>query len=348
MREELRELAAYSVEEPDLPVRLHANESPYNLGKEVIEEISRALLAIDYNRYPDPECMRVRNLLAERLELETGQILFGNGSDELIQMIIMAFGGHNSRVIYPFPAFSMYRNIALAMGEKVAPVFLDGKFELDLPAMKREVAADSSITFISYPNNPTGNCFNEEAIEEVIKVSGGIVVIDEAYYDYSGKTFLKKLKHYPNLIILRTFSKIGLASLRLGILISSKEIVDIMNRVRLPYNIGTMASTAAEISIRHAGSLEESVSNVIKERKRVCAALRKMDGIEPFRTDSNFILFRAGRADMIFERLIEKGVLVRDLNSEGPLRNCLRVTIGKPQENDAFIDALTGIVHQKE
>ncbi len=343
IRPQVRDLRAYHVEEPDVPVKLHANESPYNLSERVRKEISKEVFDIHFNRYPDPDCFELRDLLALRLGVERRHILLGNGSDELIQMIIMAFGGQGAHVVFPHPTFSMYRIIALSMGEKTAAVPLLEDFELDLASMVERVREASSITFISYPNNPTGNCFAAEAIEEVISASRGIVIVDEAYFDYSGKTFLDRLGDHSNLVILRTLSKIGLASLRLGILIAPEEIVDAVNRVRLPYNIGSLARTAAVAALKAGEEMEEHTGRVVTERDRVFAALERLDFVTPFRTDANFILFRVDDSDRVFNGLVEKGVLVRNIGDNGPLKNCLRVTIGRPEENDAFLEAMTGL-----
>lgn len=343
IRPQVRELKAYHVDEPEVSVKLHANESPYNLDKAVIDRISSEIEKTDFNRYPDAACDEIRTLLAAQLVVEKEQILLGNGSDELIQMIIMAFGGHGAPVVIPHPTFSMYKNIAFAMGEEVKAIPLDGNFELRHEEMMNEVKKGLSITFISYPNNPTGNCFSEERIIEILETAGGIVVIDEAYFDYSRKSFIKRLKDYPNMIVLRTLSKIGMASLRLGILIASEAIADVINRVRLPYNIGSLQQRAAFLALSEREGLDKGIKSIISERERLSLEMKKIKNVEIFKSDSNFILFRVNKAGSIFNKLIEKGILVRNLDSEGPLKNCLRVTIGRGEENDAFLNIIKNI-----
>ena len=340
IRPSVRELKAYHVNEPDVAVKLHANESPFNLSEKLREGIAKELETLDFNRYPDPSCAGLRHAFASNLGVRPAQILLGNGSDELIQMIIMAFGGQGGQIVIPTPTFSMYKNIALSLGEAVTSLPLDSSFELDVPAMLREEVARPSIIFISYPNNPTGNCFSEEAITEILKSSERIVVVDEAYFDYSRKSFINRLNDYPNMIILRTLSKVGLASLRLGALIASEKITEIVNRVRLPYNIGSMQQSVALAALKARDEIDAGISEVCKERDRVCASMEKLESVEIFRSDSNFILFRVSDADLIFKGLIEEGVLIRNLNSDGALKNCLRVTIGSPDENDSFLSAL--------
>lgn len=340
IRPSVRELKAYHVSEPDVAVKLHANESPFNLSKKLKERIAKEIETLDFNRYPDPSCTMLRNAFASKIGISPAQMLLGNGSDELIQMIIMAFGGQGGQIIIPTPTFSMYKNIALSLGEDVSPVPLDSAFELDTEAILKEEGSRPSVTFISYPNNPTGNCFSHEAITEILNRSEGVVVVDEAYFDYSKKSFINRLKDYPNLIILRTLSKVGLASLRLGALVASEKIVGIINRVRLPYNIGSMQQAVALTALESGNDIEKGISLIIKERARICELLSNFKEIEIFRSDSNFILFRVEDADLTFNALIKQDVLIRNLNSEGPLKNCLRVTIGNSDENDSFLHAL--------
>lgn len=344
VRPQVRELRAYHVEEPRVRIKLHANESPFNIAEDIREAISKEIKELEYNRYPDPEASELREHFACELGVAKEQILLGNGSDELIQMIISAFGGRGGSVVFPSPTFSMYANIAMAMGEEVSPATLNADFELDTPRVLDKIKRGPSITFISYPNNPTGNCFSESDIIEIIEYSEGIVIVDEAYYDYSKKTFIDKINGYPNLIILRTLSKIGLASLRLGILIAAGSVTDIVNRVRLPYNTGSMERIAALYALRQKAEIGKGVDLIIGERERVFGFLGSMPGIEAFRSDSNFILFRVKDADRTFRQLIENGILVRNLNSEGLLKNCLRVTMGRPEENDEFMKVLKDLI----
>lgn len=343
IRPQVRELKAYQVEEPPVEVKLHANESPFNLDKTIVAKISESIKNIEFNRYPDAGCEELRKLLAGQLGVEKDRLILGNGSDELIQMIIMAFGGHGSPVVIPYPTFSMYRNIAFALGEDVKAVPLDKNFDLDGEAMVNEVNKGPSVTFISYPNNPTGNCFDEKTIIDVIEASRGIVVIDEAYFDYNKKTFLDRLEKHPNMIILRTLSKIGMASLRLGILITSQEIAHALNRVRLPYNIGSLQQTAALIALKEREGIDRAIGTVIKERERVLNEMKKIKNIHIFRSDSNFILFRIHDGEKVFGKLLEKGVLVRNLHHRGPLENCLRVTIGDAGQNDSFLNIIKSL-----
>ncbi len=340
LRLQVKGLRAYHVDEPDVPVKLHANENPYNLSEEIRRIISNEVSALDFNRYPDPECEDLRQLLAERIGVKKEQLVLGNGSDELIQMIIMAFGGQGFPVVFPTPTFSMYKNIAFSLGEEVMPLPLDESFELEPTSILEKIRCGPSITFISYPNNPTGNCFSREVIEEIIAQSKGIVVVDEAYFDYSRKTLLDKLATSPNLIILRTLSKIGFASLRLGVLVGSTEVADLLNRVRLPYNITSMSRIAALSSLKFDKEINEGIECIIEERAKLYRSLKALGFASPFKTDANFILFRVNDSEELFNYLIEKGVLIRNLNSAGPLENCMRVTVGTQDENTIFLQEM--------
>ena len=347
LRPQVKGLRAYHVDEPDVPVKLHANENPFNLSEEIRRIISNEVSALDFNRYPDPECEDLRQLLAERIGVQKEQLVLGNGSDELIQMIIMAFGGQGFPVVFPAPTFSMYKNIALSLGEEVMPVPLDESFELEPTSILEKVRCGPSITFISYPNNPTANCFSREVIEEIIKESKGIVVVDEAYFDYSKKTLLDKLATSPNLIILRTLSKIGFASLRLGILMGSKEVVNMINRVRLPYNITSMSRITALSSLKFNDEIDKGVVRIVEERAKLYKSLEALDFVLPFKTDANFILFRVNDSEKLFNYLINKGVLIRNLNLAGPLENCMRVTVGRPDENAVFLQEMENFIEEK-
>ncbi len=340
VRPEVRGLKAYHVEEPDVPVKLHANESPFNLSEETRREIAAALKETSFNRYPSADYSDLTVSLAARAGVDPSQVLAGNGSDDLIQMLIMAFGGHGGPVVFPVPTFSMYKIIASYFGEVARPVPLGPAFELDASVVIEAAGSRPSITFLSYPNNPTGNCFDAAAVEEVVATSKGIVVVDEAYFDYSGISFIDRLKKYPNLVILRTLSKVGFASMRLGFMIASPELTEVVNRVRLPYNINSATRRAAIIALEHEAEIDEGIRTVVAERDRLFSTLSGLAEVETFRSDSNFILFRVNDADRLFSSLIGKGVLIRNLSGEGPLENCLRVTAGTTKENDTFLSAM--------
>ena len=329
----IRSLSAYEAKEIPCSVKLDANESPYDFEK----TLPRALAAVKTNRYPDPEARELKRIIAKRFSVSQGNILQGNGSDELIYYLITTFGGP---VLYPTPTSSMYGIISQALGEKKNNVPLDRVFDLDLEKMLKAIKKDQPrLIFLSSPNNPTGNCFSADRIMKIIEASRCIVVVDEAYQPFSSqKGFLPLLKDYRNLVIMRTLSKIGLAALRLGFLIGDAEIIAAVNKVRLPFNVNAFSQAVAVEALKDRQGLSSSIKAIIAERERMFRQMREIKGVTPFPSEANFILFRVRNPDSLYQGLLKKGILVR--NMHGAVRGCLRVTVGAPKENTAFLKVL--------
>ena len=292
------------------------------------------------NRYPDSEAKALKKIISKNLRLNPENILFGNGSDELIYYLITVFGGP---VLYPVPTFSMYGIISQALGEKRIEVPLDDEFDLDtdriLPLIKKE---KPGIIFLSSPNNPTGNCFSADRILKIVE-STSLVVIDEAYQPFSSeKGFLPMLNDYKNLVILRTLSKIGFAGLRVGFMIADREIINEVNKVRLPFNINSLSQAAAAALLQNTHTIKLHMGLITSERERLLNELWKLRGIKPYPSEANFILFKVKNSDKIYCRLLKKGVLVR--NMRGTVNECLRVTVGTKKENNIFIKALKEVM----
>ena len=321
-------LKAYKAEEIPCKVKLDANESPYGF---------RVLHNVHTNKYPDPEAKELRNLYARGLKIRAENVLHGNGSDELIYNLITTFGGP---VLYPIPTFSMYGIIAQALGEKFAGLPLDEKFDIDMDGMnKHMIKSKPKIIFLSSPNNPTGNSFSSERILQIIKRSKGIVVVDEAYQQFSSrKSVIPLLKKHRNLVILRTLSKIGLAGLRTGFMIAHKDIINEVNKVRLPFNLNSLSQKVAIDTLNKPGELKSRIGTIVAERKRLFNEMIIMDGIKPFPSDANFILFHVNNPDKLHSDLLKRGVLVR--NMKDIAGGCLRVTVGRPSENNIFLKNL--------
>jgi histidinol-phosphate aminotransferase len=335
----IRSLRAYQAEEIPCSVKLDANESPY--GVKVIKSVMT-------NRYPDPEAKALRKLVAKQYRVKADNILHGNGSDELIYCLINTFGGP---VLFPTPTFSMYGIISQSLGEKGVSVPLDDKFDLDTEEMLKAVKGRKpKLIFLSSPNNPTGNSFSADRIEKIIKRTSSrvtrnpsLVVVDEAYQAFSGrKSFLPLLKKYENLIILKTLSKVGLAALRVGFMIAHEDIINEVNKVRLPFNLNALSQELA-VNLLKKGSLTGSkIKTIISERKRLLREMKKIDGIEPYPSDANFILFKAVDSDALYRMLLKEGVLIR--NMKGAVNGCLRVTVGTPRENTVFLRTLRNLL----
>ena len=325
-------LKAYQAEEIHCKVKLDANESPYGF---------RVLHNVQTNKYPDPEAKELRTLFARGLKIRAENVLHGNGSDELIYNLITTFGGP---VLYPVPTFSMYGIISQALDQKFKEIALDEKFDLDMDKMNKQmIISKAKLIFLSSPNNPTGNSFSSERILQIIKRSKGIVVVDEAYQQFSSrKSFIPLLKKHKNLVILRTLSKIGLAGLRTGFMIAHRDIIHEVNKVRLPFNVNSLSQKVAIDTLKKTRELKTRISTIVSERKKLFKEMSKMNGISPFPSDANFILFRVNNPDKIYKDLLKRGVLIR--NMKGIAGGCLRVTVGTPAENNMFIKNLLQLV----
>lgn len=345
VKKNIRELKAYKPEEILCPIRMEANENPFTINSSLKERVLESISRISLNRYPDSLATDLRKQISAKSGIKPESIIVGNGSDELIQMLITAFCENEDKVLFPVPTFSMFGIIAKSFGVNTIEIPLDSEWDIDLAEIKKSYEKNlPKIIFLSTPNNPTGNCFSENKILDIIEKTYSLVVVDEAYADFCGKTFIDQLKHSKNLIILKTLSKVGMAGLRVGYLIASKEIINILHKIRLPYNSNSLSQAAAKVILTNNEIVESQVQQIIKGREFLLEELKKLkdkDGITPFHSNANFILFKTEKdADAIHRKLTEEGVLIRNLNSDGPLKNCLRVTVGRPEENDAFIKAL--------
>jgi histidinol-phosphate aminotransferase len=339
----IRKLAAYHVDETRVPVKLDAMENPFPLPPAVRRGIAKIAGSTPINLYPDPSAKELKKAIAALWKMNPEQMIIGNGSDELIQAIILAFGGP---VLVPAPTFAMYDITSRALDQDVVSVPLNATFDLDPDALLRKARSSKArIIFLACPNNPTGNRFSGKAIRKILDNANAAVVIDEAYFSFSGKTFLPELATYPNMIVLRTLSKIGFAGLRIGVLVASPHIVAELNKIRLPYNINSMSQAVATAALKHRKVLESQISLLISEREKLYNNLSRIPGVVPFPSETNFILFRTNTdATKIQQKLKQQGILIKDLNKPGPLRNCLRVTIGTPEENREFLKALKTIL----
>lgn len=329
VRPNILALRAYEAREIPCQAKLDANESPYGFDL--------ALPPMATNRYPDPEGKALRQALAKPLELKPENLLLGNGSDELIQTLIMTFGGP---VLFPTPTFVMYGIIAKALGEQAVGVALDEHFDLDERAMLRAIKAEQpKLVFLATPNNPTGNCYSTERILRVIEASRGMVVVDEAYQPFSSvQSFAAFIEDYPNLIVMRTLSKVGLAALRLGYMAAHPDIINEVNKARLPFNVNSYTQALALEALKKKALLATPVAAVRKERSRLAKTMASMKGITPYPSEANFILFVAPEPAQLHARLLERGVLIK--NMDAVVKGCLRVTVGTREENDMFLAAL--------
>ncbi len=343
IRDEIRALAAYHVPDSGGMVKLDAMENPYLLPHGVRERIAKLVSDAEINRYPDAGAARLKSRLRGVLRIPEGvELLLGNGSDEIIQMLTLAVARPGATVLGVEPAFVMFRLIASFCGLRFVGVPLREDFSLDPERIAAAIDEHQpALIFIAYPNNPTGNLFDAAAIDAVIANAPGLVVIDEAYHAFAERTYIHKLREHPNLLVMRTLSKSGFAGLRLGFLAGADPWLKHIDKVRLPYNVGVLTQLVAEEAFQHQGLLDEQASAIKAERTRLYAALEREPRTTPFPSDANFILFKTASAQATFDGLKRQGVLVKNLHGSHPaLEGCLRVTVGTPDENDRFLEAL--------
>jgi len=323
-------------------IRLDANESPYDLPLSLREEICKRLSSYAFNRYPDDLASELREAVAQYTGVPVDGIIAGNGSDELILNLALAVGG-GGRVVISTPTFSMYRiNSLIAGAVPVEAPRRSSGFDLDSDSLCRVVAAEKAkLVFLCSPNNPTGNSIPVDQMAAILEASQALVVVDEAYIDFGGSTSLPLLRKYPNLVILRTFSKaFGLAGLRVGYLLGNPEVVRELLRVKQPFNLNTYCQVAACIALAYREEFENIVETIRRRREKLFRELASLPGITVFPSEANFLLFRTELpAGDVFKLLLQNGILIRNLHSPG-LENCLRVTVGREEENVEFIQQM--------
>ncbi len=342
VRGNIKDLKAYQVENLDECIKLHANENPYPPSPELLNKISQRLNELELNRYPDPDCRNLKKAIANKTGVLTEQIIIGNGSDELIQYLMQVLCNEGETIACPDPTFAMYGITARCLGLNPVSFPLDDNWDFKAPLALGMLAEQKArIVFISYPNNPTGNCFSEPEIQKVIEQFEGIVVLDEAYQDFSGKSFLKQMEKHNNLVVLRSLSKIGLAGLRVGYGIFPVELAEQINKVRLPYNSNSISQWVATELLNNFSAVQNQIKAITDERDRLIDELSKLPSLITYPSNSNFILFQdAQDGNKLFSKLKESGTLLRNLGTHPRLKNCLRVTIGTKQENDQFLNHL--------
>jgi histidinol-phosphate aminotransferase len=350
VRPEILALKAYGVADPGDLIKLDAMENPYEWPAEIKRAWAERLQAVSINRYPDAGARRLRTSLRQAMGVPRDmELLLGNGSDELIQMILMALARPGATVMAPTPTFVMYEMTSRFIGLDFIGVPLKPEdFSLDLDAMLAAIAQHQpAVIFLAYPNNPTGNLFATTDIESIIEAAHGLVVLDEAYHAFAERSFMARVAEYENLVVMRTVSKLGLAGLRLGILAGDRAWLQEFDKVRLPYNISSLTQASAEFALENMDFLNEQTARIRSSRAELATALAGIEQVEAWPSFANFILFRVrGKsASEIHEGLRQRGVLIKSMDKADPaLANCLRVTVGTEEENTAFVHALQALV----
>jgi histidinol-phosphate aminotransferase len=340
VRPEILALNAYQVAEADGMVKLDAMENPYPLPPELRRELAEVLSRVELNRYPEPSGRKLRELIARKMHVPQGmELLLGNGSDDLIQMVSLALARPGAAVMYPSPTFVMYSLNAIFTGMRAVAVPLREDFSFDAQGFVERMRAEKpALVFLAYPNNPTGVLYPEEHIVEVVKACPGLVVVDEAYHVFARKTFLPRLSEFPNLVVVRTVSKLGLAGIRLGYMAGRPEWIREFNKVRQAYNVNVLTQAAALFMLERLEVLEEQAARIRADRAALGAGIAALPGTMVVPSQANFFLVRVPDADRAYEALKRQGVLVRNLHPG--LRNCLRINVGTPDENRILLTAL--------
>ena len=348
LRREILDLHAYHVPDSAGYVKLDAMENPYSVPATLRGEIAEAVAAAAINRYPDPAASSLKEKIRGVLGLPDGmELLLGNGSDELIQLLALALNKPGATLLGVEPSFVMYRMIATFTGMRYVGIPLAEDFSLDLPATLAAIEREQpALIFLAYPNNPTGNLFPADAVAQVVEAAPGLVVVDEAYYAFAGDSFVPHLAHYPNLVVMRTFSKLGMAGLRLGFLVGSAAWVEQLEKLRLPYNVGVLPQLVAGKLLEHHDVLLRQAEQIKRDRAALYRQLGGIAGVLAYPSEANFLLFRVANATAVFGGLKRRGVLIKNLHGVHPLLNdCLRVTVGTAEENERFMLALQESLH---
>jgi histidinol-phosphate aminotransferase len=340
VRPEVLAMSAYHVPEARGMVKLDAMENPYALPEELRGRLAERLARVDLNRYPEPNPRALRELIARTMRVPAGmEVLLGNGSDDLIQVMALALARPGAAMMFPSPTFVMYSVNATLTRMQAVPVPLREDFSLDRDAfVARMKEVRPALVFIAYPNNPTGILYPQADVEAILRAAEGLVVLDEAYHAFAGASFLPRLAEFPNLVVLRTLSKLGLAGLRLGYLAGAPAWLEQFDKVRQVYNVNVLTEAAASFVLEHLDVLEQQAASICAGRAELARALGALEGVKVFPSQANFLLLRVRDAGGSFERLRRQGVLVKNLHPGVP--GCLRVTVGTPDENRILLSAM--------
>ncbi len=348
IKESVLRLNEYKVAQKGARIKLNQNESPYGVPEELRAQIIDRLNRQDWNRYPALEPEALINSIGRYCQFPAPGIMAGNGSNEIIQAIMLASCNTTDKVAVVTPGFSIYPRVGATIGANVIAVPLDRDFQFDAPALIA-AALDARLMIFATPNNPTGTVIDATLIEEILSRFRGMLVVDEAYFEFSRISVQNLIKKYPNLVIIRTMSKaFSMAGLRLGYMLGQPDIVKAVNLARLPFSIDVFTQIAGEVLMENVESVAKHVDEIISERERVFLELDIIEGVNPIPSSANFILFEIEncRGMEVYEELLNAGILVRVFNDHR-LKNYLRVTIGTPGENDSFLERFKMVMSGK-
>jgi histidinol-phosphate aminotransferase len=328
---------------------LSANENPSDVAAEIRQEVKRELNKVQFNRYPDPLANELRDMIAEANGLDRDQVLMGNGGDELLFNIALCWGGPGRKFLNMPPTFSVYENNAQLTNTEVVNIPRRDDYSIDEDAVLARVAeGDIDYVIVTSPNNPTGDLASDAFVLKLLDATDALVLVDEAYFEFSRGTMRPYLAQHKNLLILRTFSKaFSLAGVRMGYLLGNAEVIREFLKVRQPYSVDSVSQAIARVVYRNRAKFEHGIMQIIDERTRVYQALCEIDGVTAYPSHANYILFHVEGADAVWQKLYDRGILVRDFSHASLMEMCLRVSIGSPEENDRFLNALREIIAAK-
>jgi histidinol-phosphate aminotransferase len=342
-REQIREMSGYHSPQVDVPVRLNTNESPFPPPTDWVKSIGAIAESIDWNRYPDRAATELCEAIARRHGVTPEQVFVANGSNEVIQTILLAYGGHGRTVATFEPTYQMYAQIARVTGAEVVEGERRADLTLDPIEIERVVARHQpAVTFLCNPNNPTGLVEPRENLEALLEVASGIVVVDEAYAEFSDWSAMELVSEDKPIAVTRTFSKtLSMAALRVGYVVGPTWLINDLRIAALPYHLDSFKQAATIAALQYTKEMEERVEFIKAQRARLEAEMRSLD-LEVWTSGSNFVLFRSSAHDAktLWSAVLAQGVLVRDCSSWPRLEGCLRVTVGTESENTAFLAAL--------
>jgi histidinol-phosphate aminotransferase len=343
----VRELRAYALAPERANVKLNQNENPWDAPERIKRESLRRMQERSWSRYPDfvPASLHAR--LADFAGWQPDGVVAGNGSNELIQSLLMVTIGEGRRVLICEPTFALYRQIAIVLGGEVASVPLDANLKYDVAAIREKMhTIEPDVTILCAPNNPTGCGIDTPDLVSLLEATNGLVAVDEAYFEFAGRTHAPLLPRHKNLVVFRTFSKaMGLAALRVGYLLAAPEIAREVGKAVLPYNLNAVSQTIAEVAVElYESELRPRVARIVAERERLYAGLQTIEGLEAVRSEANFMVVRSSvKPRIVFEELLRRDILIRDVSGYPLLRDYFRVSVGTPVENDLLLSALREI-----
>ena len=346
LREDINNFKEYFIDNPENMIKLDAMEYPVDKSlRDVIKSLNINEKEILLNRYPESHSKELEKIILDYFGLNSNfGVNFGNGSDELIQNICLAFSKKGNNVMVPSPSFSMYEKIISTVNLKYIPEYLNEDFDIRIDQMIKNISKyKPAIIFLACPNNPTSNLWDKDKIIQIIESSESIVVIDEAYVDFCESSYIDLIEKYENLVILRTFSKIGFAGLRLGFMISNKEISSIINKIRLPFNINTVSLKIIINIFENFSIIKKNCQNIISLREKLYSDLSELRNIKVLKSSTNFLIFKTlnKSSDEIYKLLKDSNILIKNLNNNSNLKNFLRVTVGTEEENNSFVSTLS-------